>query len=191
MTIRKKTLNAVIFLALLGGTLYLSFLLTRYVTQDETSITLIQEFGPIGILIISFFAGLNALVPIPAATFIPIFTAGGISLPFATLLLIIGTLCADLVAYAIGIYGSKVATVRYPNLHQKLIKLYTDKKTWVPYLIFGFAAFIPFPNEIYLIPLGIIGIKIRQFIIPLVLGTILYQTLAAFGIYNIFKYFLL
>ena len=191
MTTKKKTFNAAIFLALLGGTLYLSFLLTKYVTQDETSIALIQEFGPIGILIISFIAGLNALVPIPAATFIPIFTAGGISLPFATLLLITGTLCADLVAYAIGIYGSKVTSAHYPNLQQKLIKLYTDKKKWVPYLIFGFAAFIPFPNEIYLIPLGIIGIKLRQFIIPLLLGTALYQTLAALGVYNIFKYFLL
>ncbi len=191
MTTKKKTLNAIIFLALLGGTLYLSLLLTKYVAQDSTATALIQDFGPIGILVISFFAGLNALVPIPAATFIPIFTAGGISLPFATLLLIIGTLCADMVSYAIGIYGSKIATVRYPNLQQKLIKLYTDKKTWVPYLIFGFAAFVPFPNEIYLIPLGIIGIKVRQFIIPLLLGTIFYQTLAAFGAYNIFKYFLL
>lgn len=191
MTTRKKAFNVFIFLVLLGGTLFLSFLLTKYVTQDNDSIALIQKFGPIGIVIISFIAGLNVIVPIPAATFIPIFTAGGISLTFATILLIVGTILADLVSYAIGIYGSKVTTTHYPHIQQKLIKLYTDKKAWVPYLIFGFAAFIPFPDEIYLIPLGIIGIKLRQFIIPLLLGTALYQTLAAFGIYNIFKYFLL
>ncbi len=190
MTKRKKALNVFLFLLILGGGLAASFFLSQYVASNDASQLLIQEFGYIGILAVSFIAGLNLFIPIPAATFVPVFTAAGISLFEIIVLLVIGTMAANLLSYFLGLYGGKITTTHYPELQKKLIRLYQKKKEWLVYFVFLFTALMPLPDEVFLIPLGIIGVKLKQFIIPLMLGTICYQTLAAFGIHNIFKFIL-
>lgn len=189
MTKKKKALNLAIFFAVLWAGFFVSFWLAEYVSNDTVSQKLIQDFGHLSILIISFVAGLNALVPIPAATFVPVFTEGGISLPVVTLLLIIGTMAANLVSFIIGVYGGKITESHYPNLQKKMLDFYKGKEKWLPYFVFCFTAILPLPDEVYLIPLGLIGIKLRQIFIPLLFGTIVYQTLAALGVHNIFKLF--
>lgn len=191
MNKRKKALNILIFLLVLLVSAYLSFLLAQFVSTDFGSQKLVQDFGHLGILVISFVAGLNALVPVPAATFVPIFTAGGISLPTIIILLTIGTMAANLISFAIGVYGGNITETHYPEVQKKLLAFYKGKERWLPYFVFGFAALIPLPDEVYLIPLGVIGIKLKHFIIPLTIGTFIYQTLTAYGIDNVFKYFLL
>lgn len=191
MNKRKKAFNIIVFLLVLALSIYGSLLLAQYVATDDSSQKLIQDFGYLGILLMSFIAGLNALVPIPAATFVPVFTAGGISLPVIILLLTVGTMAANLVSFAIGVYGGAITETHYPHIQKKLLTFYKGKERWLPYFVLGFATLIPLPDEVYLIPLGIIGIKLRQIIIPLTIGTLLYQTLSAYGVSNIFKYFLL
>lgn len=189
MTRRKKVFNLILFLGLISAALFGSFLLAEYISSDNSSRELIQDYGYFGIVLVSFVAGLNFILPIPAATFVPIFTAGGISLPEIILFLIIGTMAANLLSYYIGRYGGTVAESHYPKLQKKLLSLYRNQSRWLPYFVFGFAAFIPLPDEVYLIPLGIIGVKLKQFIIPLILGTATYQTLAALGVDNLFRFF--
>lgn len=189
MTRRKKVFNIILFLGLISAALFGSFLLAEYIATDLSSRELIQDYGYFGILLVSFVAGLNMFVPIPAATFVPVFTAGGISLPEIILFLVIGTMAANLLSYYLGYYGGTITKSHYPNLQKKLLTLYQGKSKWLPYFVFGFASFIPLPDEVYLIPLGIIGIKLRHFIVPLVLGTATYQTLASLGVDNLFRYF--
>lgn len=191
MTKKDKIVRLVLLLFLIGVILFASLFLTQYVSNNDHAQQIVQDYGYVSILLISLISGLNILVPIPAATFVPIFTAGGISLLVVIILLIIGTLAADIIAYITGRLGSKVTSSHYPGLQKKLVSLYSNNEKWLPYFVFGFAAFIPIPNEVYLIPLGIIGVKLQQFFIPLLLGTTLYQSLAAFGVENIFKYILL
>jgi uncharacterized membrane protein YdjX (TVP38/TMEM64 family) len=186
MTKRKKALNLIFFISILWAGFFISFWLAEYVSNNAISQQIIQEFGHASILIISFIAGLNALVPIPAATFVPIFTEGGISLSVVILLLIIGTMAANLVSFLIGVYGGKITKSHYPKLQNKMLDFYKGKEKWLPYFVFCFTAVLPLPDEVYLIPLGLIGIKLRQIFIPLLLGTIVYQTLAALGVHNIF-----
>ncbi len=190
MTKRKKAFNVFLFLLILGGGLTASFFLSQYVASNNGSQVLIQEFGHVGILLISFIAGLNLFIPIPAATFVPVFTAGGISLFEIIVLLVVGTMAANLLSYFLGRYGGKITHTHYPELQKKLVALYTKRKEWLVYFVFLFTALMPLPDEVFLIPLGIIGVRLQQFIVPLVLGTICYQTLAAFGIHNIFKFLL-
>lgn len=168
----------------------MTFFLSQHVSSNEASQQLIQNFGYIGIFAISFIAGLNLFIPIPAATFVPVFTAGGISLFEIIVFLVIGTMAANLLSYFLGIYGGKISNAHYPELQKKLIRLYQKRKKWLVYFVFIFTALMPLPDEVFLIPLGVVGVKLRQFIVPLLLGTICYQTLATFGVHNIFKYFL-
>ncbi len=96
-------------------------------------------------------------------------------------------MAANFISYYIGLLGHDFTNTHYPKIQKKIISIYAEKKELLPYFIFGFAAFIPIPDEIYLIPLGMIGVKIRDFIIPLFLGTIFFQTATAFGFQNIFQ----
>lgn len=165
----------------------LSIYLTKYVANDIGAQLLVQQFGYIGVLLVGFITGLSMISPVPAATFTPIFIAGGISLFTAITLSIIGTMCANFVSYYIGKLGHDFTNAHYPKIQKRILKIYYERKEILPYLVFGFAAFIPIPDEVYLIPLGIIGVKVREFILPLFLGTIFFQTLTAFGFHNIFS----
>lgn len=178
------------FLGLLSLGIFGSLLLTEFVLANPDYQTLIQQFGFAGVLLISFVAGLNLFLPIPAATFVPVFTAGGMSLPFVIILLVIGTMAANLFSYVAGRYGGKVVRSHYPELQQKIISLYRNHERWLPHFVFMFTALMPLPDEVFLVPLGIIGVKLKHFILPLLLGTIFYQTFAAYGIDNIFKFLL-
>ncbi len=164
-----------------------SIYLTHYVTNDINAQIFVQQFGYIGVLLISFITGLSLISPVPAATFTPIFTAGGIPLFVTIALAVIGTMGANFISYYIGRLGHDFTNTHYPKIQKKIVNIYSDKKELLPYLIFGFTAFIPIPDEIYLIPLGIIGVRIREFIIPLFLGTIFFQTMTALGFHNIFQ----
>ncbi len=164
-----------------------SIYLTHYVTNDINAQIFVQQFGYIGVLLISFITGLSLISPVPAATFTPIFTAGGIPLFVTIALAVIGTMGANFISYYIGRLGHDFTNTHYPKIQKKIIRIYSEKKELLPYLVFGFAAFIPIPDEIYLIPLGMIGVKIRDFIIPLLLGTIFFQTVTAFGFQNVFQ----
>ena len=164
-----------------------SIYLTEYVTNDIDAQLFIQQFGYIGVLLISFITGLSLISPVPAATFTPIFTAGGIPLFVTIGLAVIGTMCANFISYYIGRLGHDFTATHYPKIQKKIINLYTCRKELLPYLVFAFTAFVPIPDEIYLIPLGIIGVRIREFIIPLFLGTIFFQTMTALGSQNIFQ----
>lgn len=187
MTKRRQLFNLSMFLGLIAAGVFGSLFLTEYVLQNPASQDLIRDFGISGLFILSFVSGLNLLLPVPAATFAPIFSAGGMSLPTIIFVLVLGTMSANLLSYVAGRYGGKFTRSRYPELQQKMLSLYKNHQYWLPHFVFGFAALIPLPDEVYLVPLGILGIKLQQFIIPLTLGTIFYQTFATYGIDNIFK----
>ena len=62
---------------------------------------------------------------------------------------------------------------------------------YVAPIIFIYASVAPFPNELLLVPLALAGIKLRVLIIPLIVGTIFYQTAFAIGIQNLFTFLVL
>jgi membrane protein YqaA with SNARE-associated domain len=187
MLLQTKLLRTGLFLTLIVFIVGGSFWVTKLVEESAYIQTLVREFGTFGVLLVSFVAGLNAFLPVPAATFVPIFTASGMSIMLIITLLVIGTMAANLFAYGIGRFGQSLTSTHYPKIQTRLITLYQTKKAYLPYFIFLFTALVPLPDEVFLIPLGIIGVKIRHIIFPLLLGTIAYQSITAFGFDNVFK----
>jgi len=185
---RKKTIRLTV-LTLLASTLLAAVIyLARFVTNDTYAQELVQEFGYLGVIVVSFIAGLNAIVPIPAGSFVPVFTAAGLELPYIIVMLIIGTTLADLAAWYVGVLGRKITLHNYPKLAE-----FTDwiqqKNIWAVMLfVFVYASIAPIPNEVILIPLALVGIKLRYLIIPLIFGTIVYQTAFAFGAQSLFDW---
>lgn len=166
---------------LLGVALAASFLAASYVEQSAAAQSLVERFGYIGMLVVTIVTGLNVFVPIPAATFTPIYEAAGFSLPSIIAVLVIGTLIADIIGYFIGVGGRQLAEERYQGLERRLTRFATQHGRYVPLLTFLWVAFMPLPNEFVVIPLGVVGIPFRSLILPLILGNIVHQTLLTFG----------
>lgn len=183
----KRIFHLFLFVSLVILIVSFSILLTQYVANNENAQLLIQEFGHIGIIIISFLIGVSGISPVPAGTFTPIFTASGIHIITVITLAVVGTMLANLASYYIGRLGHKFTNANYPKIQEKVVALYSEKKKLIPYFVFMFSGFVPFPDEIYLIPFGVMGVKIKEFIIPLILGTTLFQTATALGFNSIFQ----
>ena len=176
---------------LLISTVFIGVLqLASYVLDNAEAQALIQKYGYLGVLIIAIIGGLNFLVPIPAPTFTPIFLAGGLSLPWIIVWLVIGTTIAELLGFGFGKLGKLYVTDQYPKTYARLESLRQNHIHWIPWFVLGYASFVPFPNEAFLIPLGILGIRLRTFILPLIVGSAVYHTLVALGVSNIFSLFL-
>jgi membrane protein YqaA with SNARE-associated domain len=174
----------IISIALVGA-----FFLTQYVQDNETAQRLVEQFGYLGILIISIVIGLNLFLPIPAATFAPIFVSAGLPLPGIILMLVLGAMTADAIGYLIGVGGRRITEHTHPAFQAKLQSFATRHHQLVLPFVFLFSAFSPFPNEVILIPLAIMGIRFRVLFLPLLLGTILYESILAYGLTGAFHYF--
>ena len=172
-------LTAVILLAIIEA--------TSFVHTDSGVQSLIAQYGYVGILVMAIIAGMNIFVPIPAATFTPIFAAAGLWMPLIVLMLIIGTTIADIAGYTIGRLGKEFTSEHYPRTYARIFSLNERNHALLLPFIFIYSAFVPFPNEAFLIPLALVGVRLRTFILPLILGTTVNQILFAYGIQNIFE----
>lgn len=169
--------------------IFLIILTANQLMQDEQARQFVNDFGYIGVVVISFVAGLNAIVPVPAGSFVPIFTAAGLELPMIIMALIIGTTLADMLAWYVGVLGRKLTIESYPRL-VALIDRIRKQHTWVIIgFVFVYASIAPIPNEVILVPLALAGIRLRTLITPLVLGTIVYQTIFALSAQSLFDWF--
>ena len=163
-----------------------SLYLADYVANNDMAQNLVSQFGYLGILIIAIVSGINVLIPVPAAAFVPVFTAAGLWLPLIILMLVIGTTIADLIGYWIGRWSKEFVEEHYPQSYRRMKVLDERHHSLVLPMVFLYAALIPFPNEAMLIPLALIGFRFKTLLIPLVLGNVVNQTALAFGANNIF-----
>lgn len=185
-----KNITRVLVIVFLCAAIVFSTVETAtFVSSNNGAQALVSKFGYIGILVISILAGVNIFVPVPAATFTPIFIAAGLSMPHIILLLIVGTTIADIAGYTVGRLSKDFASERYPKTYNRIFYMRQQHHKLLLPLVFAYAAFIPFPNEAFLIPLALVGVRLRTFIIPLVLGTAINQILLVYGIQNIFSIF--
>ena len=171
----------------MGLLLVVSFFLVQSVSQNELAGRLVADFGYIGVVILAVIAGINTLIPLPAATFVPVFVAGGLYLPFVIAGLVLGTIIADFTSYIIGHWSRSIVSRKYAKIFSFVSALNKTKHRLILPLVFIYAAAIPFPNEAIIIPLGMAGVRFSHLLLPLLVGNIVHQTLLAYGINNIFS----
>ncbi len=186
---KKQVLSGVALLLILISVATAALLTAEEVIQNESLQSFLLSFGYVGITVFATIAGLNVLVPIPAATFTPVFTAAGLTLPGIILALTLGTLAADFIGYSFGHLGRATIVAKYPKLVKKLEELYKTKRHWLLPTVFFYAAFIPIPNEALVIPLAFLGIRWRVLATPLLIGNGINQALYAYGFNQIFRLF--
>lgn len=185
LTARFRVVLAVLLFGLLS---YGSFLFASSLSENQTATDFILSYGYLGVFILAIIGGLNLFVPIPAATFVPIFTEAGLFLPLIVVFLVIGTTIADLIGYWLGTVGRDFAKVSRPKLVKRLTKLRRKHRRLTIPVVAAYAALVPLPNELLLIPLAVMGVKLRILLPALILGTIVSQTILAYGFQNVFTY---
>lgn len=160
-------------------------LFAGYIETNENVQALISSFGPLGILVVSFVGGLNLIVPVPATAFIPVFSAAGFSLSLIIFIIVIGTTIADLVAFYVGTVLKPQAEKINSKVLKFLRKHCEHNKRMMQAIVFIYAAIVPFPNEVLLLPLGTLGIKLRSLFLVFTLGNATHVTLLALGLTSI------
>ena len=165
-----------------------AFMLAHVVENSETARSLVEQFGYGGIFLVSLAAGFNLLVPVPAATLAPVYAAAGFPLPAIVAVISLGTAVADTLGYLIGVGGRDLARRANPRIQQWMRGFAVAHHALVVPFVFLFAALVPVPNEIILVPLAFMGIRFRTLFIPLLLGTILFNTLLVYGLTGAFLY---
>lgn len=147
---------------------------------------LITQFGYPGLLIASIVSGFNILVPIPIATFVPAFLSAGMEPSVIVLTITLGTSLADTASYIIGKAARTFVLSRHQAKMQDLLERLHKRHDFAPILaLYLFASFMPLPNEVAVIPLALLGYKLRPIVIAVVLGNLTFNTLVTLGAMNI------
>ena len=184
----RKIIHFALLAVLMTWVVIGALFLTAYITENATAQKAIAQLGYAGVLLVAIVSGVNTIAPVPPATFVPIFTAAGLLMPMIILTLIIGTTIADLTGYVFGRWSKDFVTAHYPRTFRYIEKLHIENKVLLFLFVFMYAAAAPFPNEAFIIPFALIGVPLRKFIIPMVVGTIIYHTVTAYGMDNLYKF---
>jgi membrane protein YqaA with SNARE-associated domain len=174
----KQILSALGILAIFMVALYVAQMLT----ENDMVVSLVERLGYVGVLLTGIVAGLNTIVPLHAATFTPLFIGAGLTIPLIILTLAVGTLIADSIGFALGHVSRDIIEDKYPKLFNFFTTLATEHSRWVVPIVILYASFVPFPNEALLIPLALAGVAYKRLILPLIVGNIIHQTLAVYGV---------
>ncbi len=187
---RRKIFELSLILAVLTATMVVVIFLADYVASNNGAQEIIARFGYAGVLAISVIAGLSTFVPIPPASFVPVFTAAGLIFPVILITLVIGTTIADLIGYLFGVASKEFVGNHYPRMYARIMDLELHHHNWVVPFVLLYSAFSPLPNELIVIPLGVLGVHFQKILVPLMIGTAIHHTLIAYGAIEIVKAFI-
>ena len=136
--------------------------------------------------VLTFFGallgGTSILVTFPYHILIFTLASGGLNPFFLGLLAGLGIFIGDSTSYFIGYTGREIVTGKPAALFERFHKWVVKKPKWIlPIFLFLYSSVIPTPNDLLVIPLGLVRYPYIKVIIPLLLGSIVFNTLLAFA----------
>jgi len=171
-------------------TIFIAAILTgQWLSANTQAVAITEQFGYLGLLGIGIIAGLNFIIPIPAATFSALYSAAGLTTVGIILALALGTLIADMIGFWVGTKLRVLLSDSYPTITRYAKKIAEKSAYYIFTFVLLYAAFVPFPNEAILIPLAVSGISFRYLLLPLIIGNILHQTILVVGIDSFTRFF--
>lgn len=179
----KRSLQLTFFIGIIIFALWLGM-----VAEENDVITeIVITYGYTGIFFASVVSGFNILVPIPIIAFLPLFVISGLDQWIVVILIISGVTIADMLVYYFGRIGKKIASVSLRKKTDKLSKFLEEHQKISLVALFLFAAFVPLPNEVLVIPMAFLGYSFFSIATPVFLGNAVFNILAMLGVVNIFE----
>lgn len=141
--------------------------------------------------LLGFLGGVSTFFTLPYHFVIVTLASGGLQPIFLGLITAVGVFLGDSISYFIGYHGRSVLPSRIADLFHRLYLWCQARRGMFPLFLFIYAAFIPFSNDFMLISLGLARYPYWKLMVPLALGTLVFNTgLAFFGAYGIYRFFM-
>lgn len=139
-----------------------------------------------GLLLASVISGFNLLWPIPIVAGYPFFIEAGFE-PVPTLATIaVGMTGGDLMGYLIGNTTRNISSYRLVRFRARAEALH-DRHRFLPLgLLFVYAAFVPLPNELLVIPMAFMRYSMIAVMTAVLFGNAIFNTMWALGLSWIF-----
>jgi len=127
----------------------------------------VEQFGYLGVFMISFIGSLSVIFPIPYT--IVIFILGSVLDPFFVAISGgLGAALGEFSGYALGYYGSKIVSKERRRKMDYMLRVFNK---YGPVTIFLFAL-TPLPDDLLFIPLGVMRYPLLKAFVPALLGKI-------------------
>lgn len=149
------------------------------------------ENGYLFLFVAGALGGTSILVPFPYIVFVVTFAAGGLN-PFLTGLAAgLGVMIGDSTSYLLGRGGRDILPTKAQDLSDRLLDWTMDQPpSLVPVALFLYASVVPMSNDLLIIPLGMAKYPYKSVMIPMGIGSIVFNTLLAYstqyGMYLLF-----
>src|SRR3989304_1982182 len=86
-----------------------AFYLARLASGSEIIQEIVSSYGYIGIFVVAVVSGFNVFVPIPIASFMPLFIESGLSFWPTVIIMALGMTSADSIAFFLARAGKDIA----------------------------------------------------------------------------------
>lgn len=174
---------------LLAATLAGAFWLGSAANDNPAIQNLVTSGGYIGVLIFSVINGFNVIVPIVTPSFLPALTAAGMDFYALIAIMATGMTIADMMAY----FLARAGHAHFSGMGLKIerfLETEEKKRHSLPLWILGLWAFImPLPNELIVVPLGLLGYPPKHVIPIAAAGNLAFVALVGYGFSDLFSVF--
>lgn len=171
-------------LALLLLIVYIGFIIYFPTFKDwsrtlwEQALEIGRNNGYWGSFVFSFLAHTTIIIPVPYTILLVYLGSTGLSIIGLALAAGIGSSIGELTSYITGLIGGAIVWKKYHDHFVSLKKILNKKPRLMPWIIFIFGV-SPLPDDVLLIPLGMIRYNFFKAVIPMAIGKIVLTGLFA------------
>ncbi|PIR74034.1 MAG: hypothetical protein COU35_04295 [Candidatus Magasanikbacteria bacterium CG10_big_fil_rev_8_21_14_0_10_47_10] len=182
---KKKTAKRIRNAVMVAGFIGLIFWINGLELQGDVISMSAQRYGYIGIFFGAVLSGFNIIIPVPIVSFFPFFVELGLSAPLTVVIIGVGMTVGDFFGYIIGM-GTSSAVIENSKTIERMKNWQEKNPYYISIFLFIYAAVMPLPNEIVVIPAAFVQTSMRRVILPVLAGNIFFNASVAFGLFHFF-----
>ncbi len=152
-----------------------------YFSSAESVIRFIGiENAYLFIFVLAFFGGLTTFSGIPYHLVLVTLAVGGLNPLALGLVTATAVSLGDCTSYFVGYFGRELVPERIEHALQRLVRMQEHHPRLLPVVFFLYGACVPFSSDLVTIPMGLLRYPLWRVMIPLGLGTIIFNTMLAY-----------
>lgn len=176
----KKHLSKIFKILVIVAVIFLVIWINSLALSENALIGYVERFGYFGVFLVSALSGFNVVVPIPISSFFPVFLEAGFHPSITIAAISLGMIVGDIFGYALGRSGRSIIKEKKDRRFFAFIENLEKKHRFLPYGFLAiYAAFIPLPNELVVIPMAFLKFRFQYMILALFLGNIIFNIVVA------------
>lgn len=144
----------------------------------EKAVDYSYRLGYLGAFFMSWLGNSTIIIPFPYTALIFLFGASGLNPLILGIMAGVGATLGESVSYLVGYLGYKATKDKYAGNMEVLRRLIDHRPRFSMFFLFLIGA-TPIPDDVFMIPLGLIRYNIFRAIIPFAAGKIVLTTIIA------------